>query len=164
LGPLGDEGAFSRVHYPEIRTAVWAATLVAVVVLAFTRGGRSERWAASALFAGWLTTLLVYRYRTGGTEWGVLSVDLALLLVLVWIALRSRRFWPMFAAGFHLLAVVTHVARTVDIHVNHWAYITAEIIWGYLLAFAIGYGAWTAPRHALSGAPVVTVEPGVTRR
>jgi hypothetical protein len=153
------------VRYPEIRTAVWAATLVVVVALAFIRGGRSERWAASALAAGWLTTLVVYRYRIGGTEWGVLAVDIALLAALLWIALRSPRYWPLFAAGFHLLAVVTHLARTVDIHVNHWAYITAEIIWGYLLAFAIGYGAWTYPRAqpAANAAPAIT-DPGATRR
>jgi hypothetical protein len=153
------------VNYPEIRTSIWAATLVAVVILAFTRGRRSERWAASALFLGWLLTLLVYRTPAAGTQWPLFAVDAALLVVLLWIALRSRRYWPMFAAGFHFLAIVTHVARTVDVHVNHWAYITAEIIWGYLLAFAIGYGAWTAMRpqtDAFDGAPIA--EPGATRR
>ena len=153
------------MHYSVVRTAVWAATLAIVLILAFTRGGRSERWAAGSLFAGWLITLAVYRYRPGGTEWEVLAVDIALLAALMVIALRSARYWPLFAAGFHLLAVVTHVARTVDVHVNHWAYITAEIIWGYLLAFAIGYGAWTYRRvqPAANAGPVI-IDPGATRR
>jgi hypothetical protein len=88
-------------------------------------------------------------YRTGfrETEWGIFAVDAALLALLCWIALRSPRYWPLLAAGFHLLAVVTHLAKSVDRQVGAWAYITAEIIWGYLLALTIGYAAWTAPRQ-----------------
>jgi hypothetical protein len=42
------------------------------------------------------------------------------------------------------------MARLSDNSVSGWAYITAEIIWGYLLAFSIGAGAWSY-RH---GRPV----------
>lgn len=111
------------------------------------RGGREERVATNTVVICWLLTKLVGRYQGAQTEWGVLAVDAGALAVLGWLALRSRRYWPMFAAGFHLLAVVTHFARTVDPKVGGWAYLTAGIIWGYLLLIAIGYGAWTAPRY-----------------
>ncbi len=94
--------------------------------------------------------MTVYREQFTQTEWGILLVDLALLALLVGIALRSSSFWPLFAAGFHLLALMTHFANAVDVEVGAWAYYTAEIIWGYLLAFAIAVGAWSY-RH---GRPV----------
>lgn len=132
-----------------------------VCAIAAVRGRNEERLAAGGLLAGWALTMVAYRYQGHQTEWGILLIDVALLALLAGIALRSARYWPLFAAGFHLLAVVTHVARSVDPSVTGWAYITAEIIWGYLLAFAIGYGAWTAPRQAQANAPA---DAGATRR
>jgi len=136
----------SPAHLP------WTLTVIAVMAVTIWRGGPEERLAANSLLIGWLLTKLVYRYQGGQTEWGILAVDVGLLAVLLWIALRSTRYWPMFAASFHLLAVVTHIAKTADPTVGGWAYITAAIIWSYLLAFAIGYGAWTAPMNAPAGA------------
>ena len=127
-----------------IRALVWALTVMAVCGVAMLRGGRYERLAAGVMLAGWALTMVVYRAGFRQTEWGILLVDLAALGVFVWIALNSPRYWPIFAAGFHLLAIVTHLARTIDQQVGAWAYLTAEILWGYFLAFAIGYGAWTA--------------------
>ena len=92
-------------------------------------------------------------------------MDLAFLGLISWTALKSSRYWPLFAAGIHLLAVITHVARALDPTLGGWAYITAGIIWGYLLAFIIGYGAWTAPnrQEAYDAEPDVT-PPGATLR
>ncbi len=127
-----------------IRAFVWAATVLLVCVIAVWRGRRDEHLAAGIMLAAWAITMVVYRSGFQQTEWGILLVDAGALSGFTWIALRSDRFWPLFAAGFHLLAVVTHVARLADPGVGAWAYLTAEIMWGYLLAAAIGYGAWTA--------------------
>lgn len=136
----------------EVRAFVWAATVIGVCAVALWRGGDDERLGAVGLLGGWALTMLTYRSQFQHTEWGIFVVDAALLALLVWIALRSGRYWPIFAAGFHLLAIVTHIAKTVDQTVGAWAYITAEIIWGYLLAFTIGYGAWTAAANDPAGA------------
>ncbi len=127
-----------------IRAFVWAATVLVVCALAVWRGRRDEQLAAGIMLAAWAVTMVVYRSGFQQTEWGILAVDAGALAGFIWIALRSDRFWPLFGAGFHLLAVVTHVARLADPGVGGWAYITAEIVWGYFLAAAIGYGAWTA--------------------
>ncbi|WP_309088240.1 hypothetical protein [Phenylobacterium sp.] len=137
---------FSPAHLP------WTLAVLAMFGLTARRGGADERLAAYTVVIAWLLTKLLYRYQGGQTEWGILAVDLGAMAVFVQIALRSQRHWPMFAAGFHLLSLVTHLARTVDPTVGGWAYITAQIIWGYLLVFSIGYGAWTAPkRSAVTG-------------
>lgn len=130
---------------PGLRALVWAVTVLVVCSIAVWRGRRDEQLAAGVMLAGWALSMLVSRSAFHQLEGGVMAVDIAALVAFVWIALRSPRYWPMFAAGFHLLAVVTHLARGADHGVGGWAYYTAEILWGYLLAFAIGYGAWTAP-------------------
>ena len=131
-----------------IRASIWAATVIAVGAIAFWRGRRDEQLAAGVMLAAWALTMVVERTKFAQIEWGVLAVDIAALAAFIWIALRSNRYWPLFAAGFHLLAVVTHVARIAQPSVGGWAYVTGEIIWGYLLAIAIGYGGWTAARNA----------------
>lgn len=121
---------------------------MAVCALAIWRGRDEERLAAAGLLANWALTLVVYRSRSQETQWAMLALDSALLALYMWIALRTRRFWPLPVAGFQLLCVVTHVAHAVDARVTGWAYITAGIVWSYLILFTIGYGAWTAPRYA----------------
>ena len=128
----------------QIRSAVWALTVLMVCAVALWRGGRDERLAAGIMLAAWALSMLVDRTGFAEMEWGIMGIDIAALAGFTWIALRSPRYWPLFAAGFHLLAIVTHVARQVDPTVGGYAYFTAEILWGYFLAFAIGYGALTS--------------------
>lgn len=142
---------------------VWPTVLMAVCALAVWRGRDYERLAAASELASWALTLVVFQSRSESTQWPVLIIDVALLMILVWIALRSSRFWPLFAGGFQLLAVVTHIAHALDTVVSGWAYLTAILIWNYLTLAAIGYGAWTAPNYARTDAEPSDV-PGATRR
>lgn len=116
-------------------------------MLAIWRGREAERLAAAAVLANWAITMLVYRADSDDTQWGILAVDVVQFGVFMGIALRTLRHWPMFMAGFGLLQLVTHLAHALDAAISVWAYITAEIIWSYLILAAIGYGAWTAPRR-----------------
>jgi hypothetical protein len=69
-----------------------------------------------------------------------LAVDAGFLAFLALLALRSDRFWPIWAAGFQLLAVITHCARLLDPTLGAWVYITAGVIWTYLVLFALTFG------------------------
>ena len=59
--------------------------------LALWRGQDDERLAAAATLANWAITLLVSRPLSGGTQWAVMAVDAVLLVLMVWLALRSFR-------------------------------------------------------------------------
>ncbi len=146
---------FSLAHLP------WTLATLAMYAVAMWRGGADERLAAHTVLIGWLLSKIMFRYQGLQTEWGVLAVDLGALAVFVWVALRSARYWPLFAAGFHLLTLITHLARMADPSVGGWAYLTAGIIWGYLLLASVAYGAWTAPRRSQANAPA---DAGATRR
>ncbi|MBL8770097.1 MAG: hypothetical protein JNK30_01845 [Phenylobacterium sp.] len=134
---------------------VWPTALLTVCALAVWRGGDDERLAAGGQLANWALTILLVRANGGTTsdetQWGVLAADVALLSLLLWIALRSRRYWPLFATAFHLLVVLVHFGRIVDPRVSGWAYLTAGLIFAYLVLIAIAYGAWTAPRAERPG-------------
>ncbi|WP_293390926.1 hypothetical protein [Phenylobacterium sp. RIFCSPHIGHO2_01_FULL_69_31] len=144
---------------------VWPTALMSVCALAAWRGRDVERLAAAGYLAAWALTLVAFRAGARDIQWSVMIIDVALLGLLFGIALKSRRYWPLFSGAFQLLAVATHVAVALDSGVSGWAYQTAGIIWGYLVIAAIGYGAWTAPRRyaEIEAMPDSDV-PGATRR
>ena len=87
-------------------------------------------------------------------------------LLLTAIALRSPRYWPMFAAAFQLLCVVTHVARVVDPGVRAWAYATGQVIFSQWVFFALGVGVFTHWRRSRQSAATdrPAAAPGATLR
>jgi hypothetical protein len=118
---------------------------LAICAAAAWRGGRAERGAAAAFIAAWFAAYVTKDHSWLGLQWRIFIIDVAFFVALAAIALRSRWYWPIFAAGFQLLSVVTHAASTVDHQLGAWAYMTANVIWTYLflVALAVGVaGAW----------------------
>jgi hypothetical protein len=78
-------------------------------------------------------------------------VDLALLVWLTAISLRSNRFWPLFAAGFHLAGCAVHFAPLVGARFSGMAYGYAAIGSAYFVLSAIAVGALleARPRGAI---------------
>lgn len=145
---------------------VWPTALMAVCALALWRGRDDERLAAAGMLANWSLSRILFKNHSNDLQAGVFAVDVVLLGLYLWLALRSRRYWPLFGAGFWLLAIITHVGRLVDPRMSGWAYLTAEIIWSYLVLWAIAYGAWTAPAAyaRIDGAAANPGGAGATRR
>jgi len=144
---------------------VWPTVLMGVCGLAAWRGRDPERLAAGGYLAAWALTVVVFKDGSRDIQWAVMAIDGALLVLMVGLALRSRRFWPLFVAALQLLAVLTHIARALDARVSGWAYLTAVLVWGYLALGMIAYGAWTAPRrYAEIEADDPNEVPGATRR
>jgi hypothetical protein len=133
-----------------------------VCAIAIWRGRDEERLAAGAVLADWALSMTVFIARSQQTQWPVLIVDTAQFAILLWIALKTRRYWPLLTCGFALLQLITHIAHAADTGVSGWAYLTATRLWSYLILWTIAYGAWTAPNYADNAAP--TVAPGATRR
>ena len=113
-------------------------------LLAVWRGRDDERLATAAILADWGLATFVYR-ATQETQWAILLIDTAQFAVFLWVAMHSLRFWPLAITAFGLLQLMTHLAHAADPSVGGWSYITAEVIWSYLLLITVSYGAWTAP-------------------
>lgn len=122
----------------------------AVCGFAVWKGGWEERIVGGALALAILATPIVKDHHWLGPQWGVLSVDLVLLVLIGVIALRTERWWPLPAAAFQLLGVMTHAARIADQSVGGWAYITAGVIWSYALLITITVGAFNHWRGGIT--------------
>lgn len=136
--------------------AIFLATLTA----AFSRGGRPERQGGALLLAAALVTPLVQLRMFNDVEIGIAAVDTMLLAALAWLAFFSERRWPIFAAAFQAVAVLTHLARFKAGPVHGDAYGSLLVFWSYPVALSLLWGSLIEGRQK---AGVIVVEPSSLR-
>ncbi|WP_165185644.1 hypothetical protein [Caulobacter soli] len=124
------------------------AVLLTCCGLAVWRGRWVERIAALAMAAAWFASPLVQDdQQTLGAQSGVLVVDVLLLLVLLWLALTTDRWWTMAAAAFQGVSALVHLAAAIDRQIIPRAYFVAGSLLSYLVMGALLVGAWNAGRR-----------------
>jgi len=144
----------------------WFGLALTVVVCggAFWKGDRETQFAAGGLLMSWAMTIALRDRSWVGTQWSAFVADTGLFIVLTAISLRTPKYWPLAAAGFQLLCVVTHIARMVDPGVRAWGYATAQVIFTQLMIVAMGVGVWNAWRGGRQPAITDDEPAGATRR
>lgn len=126
---------------------IWTLCLLTAAGLAYWRGGQVEKRAATAcLLASFLSPLAQNQRDWVSPQWAMFAVDAAFLAVLIWLAVTSRRIWPLFAAGFEMVGVVVHLAIVVDHQVRALTYHRGLVIFSYLVLIALAVGAVTTPQ------------------
>lgn len=144
---------------------VWPSVLMAACALAVWRGRDDERLAAGGFLAAWALSLVAFKARSEDPQWAVLLIDLVLLGVLAYIAMRSVRYWPLFVTALQALAVGAPLANALDSNITGWAYLTAALAFQYLALLVIGYGAVSAPRRYAEIEALAPMDmPGAIRR
>ena len=130
----------------------WALTLVACGY-ATAAGGRDGRWAVSLLIAASLLTIPATRLgqHWARTEFGVFSVDLALLAGLYALVLRSRRYFPVWMAGLHLIAVTTHLSTMLAPDITPRLYRAMESVWAVPITLCMVFGIAMDRRAGIRG-------------
>lgn len=123
--------------------------LLSVFFYALLRGTNEQRLAAIGCLVATLASRL-FRSQYGSLEVGVLIVDLALFMLFLAIALRSTRFWPLWVAGFHLVAVGAHGMRAIKADLIPTAYAVAAQFWSYPVLLCIGIAVWRYQRRQFS--------------
>ena len=113
--------------------------LCGVAAYAFGRGRMDERLAAGICLVGSVTTFFVstigrYTAQYSNVEVGILLIDL--------LALRSRRFWPLWVAGFQLTSVFAHFLKAIRWELLPQVYAVAERFWIYPIFMIIVIGTW----------------------
>lgn len=139
-----------------IALPTWLGFAVMLVVCsgAFIRGGVEERLTAASMLINVSATHVLRDHSWPQVQLAGFVADILSLALLLAIALRSRKFWPLAATAFQFLIVLTHVAKVIDPGLGQWSYMTAIVIWTYLLLIALGVGVWNCWRaspYALSG-------------
>ena len=131
---------------------VFIPLLAAVCLYAWWRGGPDERVVAAMCMIGTLATLLVIsplRQRYADLEGGLLLVDLAVLSGFITVALRSKRFWPLWIAGLQLTTSIGHILKGVDQDLLPRAYGAALQFWGYPILVILAVGTYRQHRRQL---------------
>ena len=117
--------------------------------MAWKWGGLDEKLAAMGFVVATLASNLANTTEYAHTETGVLLIDLALLAGLLVLALRSDRFWPMWAAAFQLVGTMVHIASMTETGDFAWAYAVGLIFWSYPVLIALMVGTWLEARYRL---------------
>ena len=126
--------------------------LFACSLIAWRWGGRDERLAAFGFVLAALLSVLANRSNYGQPEITELLVDSSLLLGLVYLALRSDRFWPIWAAAFQLVGTSVHFASMTETGTFQKAYANALIFWFYPVVVSLMIGTYLeARKRHLSG-------------
>lgn len=113
---------------------------------ALVRGGAPERVGALMQVAAFVLTIALHRtldavgFRAPNLATAV--VDVALLVALVCLAVRSTRFWPLWLAGWQLAANIAHLAKLLDPGMQATGYAVQAQIWAYPMILATAAGAW----------------------
>lgn len=125
-----------------IRAILFGALLWVICLYAFWRGGWAERLAAGCFIAATYLSLLSLgsiSTRYHHLEVMLVIVDIGVLAVLMFIALRSEKFWPLWLTAMQGLTILSHFAPFVP-HILPWSYYNAAVVWSYpsliVLAFA----------------------------
>lgn len=134
---------------PEVtRQSLFLALLVATCIYAAARGGKPERIAAATYLAGSLLSVSAANEADKlfrGPEFGILAVDLLMVMVFTWLALVSTRFWPMWVCAVIWDETIVHAVRTLAPQVIPAAYLDAQAIWGWMAMLLLIAGIW---RHS----------------
>ncbi len=96
----------------DIVQAAFLLALFLSVAYGSVAGGRTGKAGSAIFVAATLLTFFAAVINRGwaSTSYAVFAVDSGCLILLVALALNSNRFWPIWAVGFQIVAVATHVA------------------------------------------------------
>jgi hypothetical protein len=131
---------------------IFWALLLLTCGYALWRGRKYEQLSAIVCIAASIISVVA---RAGADDhyYGVQSSDLVIdtlvLLAFVAIALRSDRFWPLWAAGLQLTISMSHLLKAIQPSLLPIAYAAAERFWSYPTLIIIAVGAWRQHRRYL---------------
>lgn len=88
------------------------SALLMCAAYASKNGGRTGKTGSAIFIVATILSAAAVRTNPSwaGTSLGLFAVDAVCLLALVMLALASNRFWPIWALGFQIVAVATHLA------------------------------------------------------
>lgn len=122
----------------------YAVCLLSTTMIGWVWGGRTERWGVAIIVTASLATVLVmatplFDWRTGLGP--LIAVDVLTFFALLALALRTTRFWPIWATSFHLIALCTHGAIHFLPDGLRQAYALLQGFWAYPIMLCIVIGA-----------------------
>ena len=122
----------------------------AALIFALVLGGCEERIYGAAKVIAALCNILVGTSSSTGTVARESVIDLALFAVVLPLALKSSKVWPLAAASLCIATLMTAAAQML-IHATPSAYGIAQGAWELLADLVVALGAWNAWRARRRG-------------
>src|SRR5690606_5524524 len=132
-------------------TLIGLTVTVFVCGYALIRGGPDERLTGAVLLVAYLAApYLQNRVDWQAPQYGLMVSDVLLAGYFVWLALRSDRYWPIWAAGVQLLTLFAWLAFVFEPGVR--ALMIVFNLIGYLIlgALLVGVNGWRTRLNAAS--------------
>jgi hypothetical protein len=131
----------------------WLLTGVGLTALAFAVlvGGREERIFVAAQAASGLAEHSFVRFEHDVPR--AVLVDLAVLAIVLPLALRSNKAWPLFAASLCVASLMTEAAQML-VHAAPAAYAIIQGAWDLIADMVVAFGAWSVWRAQQRQAPL----------
>ena len=122
---------------------------------AWLAGGREARWITALIISAAVLSVPASYLDHGWsrTHLPVLGVDLLLLVGLIAMALRSKSYWPLWMAGFHLISVATHAATIAQPQLKPLIYFALQSFWSLPLLLVMVGGIMLDRRAGLPRTP-----------
>lgn len=123
------------------RTMIYGVLMWSVALYAYRRGGSAEKLAASGIVVStYISVLLVspVERQFHQIELPIVFVDFGLMSFFALIALRSRKFWPLWLTAFQGVTILAHFAPYV--HVSPWVYHRAVALWSWPILIMLAFG------------------------
>lgn len=86
-------------------------------------------------------------------ELAILAVDTLLLTGLYWLTLTSRRYFPIWMTGFHLVAVATHLGADLAPDFTPRLYRALAGLWAIPVTISLALGIFLDQRAAVRPRP-----------
>lgn len=122
----------------------WVMTLSACGYAAFL-GGWEGKWTTALIVSATFGTFIseaVINLNWRQTNSLVFAVDLAMLVGMYVIAVKSRRWWPLWVAAFQLNSVAAHLATVLSPAFSAAVYNGFEGLWAFPGQILMVYGIW----------------------
>lgn len=115
--------------YNEYRVLAQHIASVLLALAIWRRGAAPERWLIGLFIATMVAPVYVFRalgignLNLGEYAWVAVSLDLVALVAFVLVALNANRNYPLWIAGFQLVAIGAHATRGLIDSVSLLAYL-----------------------------------------
>ncbi|WJS99913.1 hypothetical protein [Novosphingobium humi] len=128
---------------------VFIIFLLICSIYAFRHGGADARVVVYMMLVAALLTRLV----TGLShdQWPLAMVDGLLMMGLLYVALKSRAYWPLWSAAFHATTVAAHIAVACSPHVDFKRMAAVTSIWSLFSLFVMPLGIMIDQRADIIG-------------
>ena len=126
-----------------MRTTIFLVLLVLSIAYALKKGGAPERAAALVFVLMTISDPFVHALtpmQYTAIDPGHFGIDLAGWGALLVIALRARRFWPLWVSSFQTVSLVAHVVKFLDYTIHPVAYGAMQVAGSYPLLILLMIG------------------------